>query len=179
MKKLWIVAAVISLVGFGTLAAGNQPTAAQVGQAPVSTDLTELINNIPVPYQVLLDAQMEHPGFAVMNAEKISRNGSERYRLHIQGSDQSISRTNLYLMYDMEWRLTGEETFVASPPVFHEPEPTEPQPEQPQGEDPGHEGENEGDEEEDEEEQVDDDEFDAEELEPVEEMRPPPRRPRD
>ena len=132
MKKILAITAAASLLVSANLLFTTPQEAVSQQEGPTAAvELLELIDGIAVPYDVLLDAQMEHPGFAVTGASTGIREGRDVYRLHIENSDHTSSRRNVYLLYDMQWRLMGEETLVAPAPVVREkpePEPAEPEP---------------------------------------------------
>jgi hypothetical protein len=124
MKKL-LAGIVLSFV----LVIGGRVTADPVtdgSRAALSNDytLTEKINDIDVPYSVLLDAQMDYQGYAVMTVHRYRRGGQDVYRLHIKSGNDG-TRENIYLLYDMDWKFIGDEKTLA-PLQVKQPEPEEP-----------------------------------------------------
>lgn len=94
---------------------GASPPAAAPHEMPVS-----FIDDIAIPYDVLDYVHMTYQGHAVIHAHKMRRGGQEVYRLQI-ASDEKSSQS-IYLFYDMNWQLLGDEP-VAAPPTRHaEPE---------------------------------------------------------
>lgn len=124
MRKLITTGLVIATLGVSGNAVANTPPDKPTGLITGSSAATmpaSIINNISVPYEVLMYAQLQYEGSAVTQVDKIKRDGKELYRLRVDKDDVADDYNSVYLIYDMKWLLVGEEKSKA--PVIKKTEP--------------------------------------------------------
>ena len=100
--------------------------------------LTNMIDGIDVPWEILEYIQMKYEGYAVTKADKIKRGNSELYRLRVDRDDQPGDYDSLAVLFDMQWKLVGEEKYASPPPkpaAAPAPKPQDKQEEKPQSND--------------------------------------------
>lgn len=138
MRKLITTGLIIATLGVSGNALANTPPDKPTGSITGSSAATmpaSIINDISVPYEVLMYAQLQYEGSAVTKADKINRDGKELYRLRVDKDDVADDYNSIYLIYDMKWLLVGEEKGKAPPVKKIElapaPKPTEVTPTQP------------------------------------------------
>lgn len=130
MKKLVVTIMGISVLGIaGSATANGAPTTTQPPAARNFSLSAEVVNDIAVPLDVLLYAQTQYQGYAVTGASKANRNGQQIYRLQVDRNDKANDGNSFYLLYDIDWKLLGEEK-MAQPAQKTEPKKIE-QPQQP------------------------------------------------
>jgi hypothetical protein len=118
-KKLIAISLTLIFIGVSSNALANTPGTTTVGQTPTSVTPTlpsSMIDNIEVPFDVLNYIQTEHQGYAATQVSKISRDGKQLYRLRVDRDSVPDDYDSIYLLYDMEWKLLGEEKMMAPPP---------------------------------------------------------------
>lgn len=122
MKRLLILTLIV-LPGLGGQAvADSQPAVLPANGSPQGWRPASFIDGIEVPEEILLDAQMEHQGYAVVKALKSSRAGRTIYMLRLENG--SNRQRGFYLLYDQSWQAVGrEEIVVQAPPPAPEPPP--------------------------------------------------------
>jgi hypothetical protein len=136
MKKLLIFGILFLLIGLRPIGVDSQsadnnsspsPNPVSTWQPPAS-----VIDNISVPYDVLSYVQMEYQGYAVTQVRKITRGGMQAYQLTADRDDQPYNDQVIYLYFDMNWQLIGDEKAMPRQQATSEPEPqpTEPPTEQ-------------------------------------------------
>lgn len=132
MKKL-ILLVLALLTVMGNLAWAQSGPEVPVSTTPTSSTLaTETINNINVPYTILLDAQMVFQGFAVTEARQYRRSGQEVYALRMDNSDTNRSAESFYLLFTTNWQYIGREQAPPPAPKSEAPKPEE-QPQEDRG----------------------------------------------
>lgn len=112
MRKLITTGLIIATLGVSGNAVANTPPAKPTGFITGSSAAAmpaSIINNISVPYEVLMYAQLQYEGSAVTQVDKIKRDGKELYRLRVDKDDVADDYNSVYLIYDMRWMLVGEE----------------------------------------------------------------------
>ena len=134
MKKLIVFGGVLLVVSLSqTVTVESQENDAPPVQAPVRELPSSVINNIKVPYEVLMNAQLEYQGYAVTKAAKVTHKGRSAYRLTVDRDDQPYNNQVIYLLYDMNWQLLGEEKGLPRQQETKPPEaPPQPPAETPQ-----------------------------------------------
>ncbi len=120
MRRLIVLGVATVLLALTNVAVldsvGAQTDQTVVSAAATHNLPTSVIDDIEVPYEVLDYVHMTYQGHAVINAHKLRRGGQEVYRLQIAADEKSID--SIYLFYDMNWQLLGDEKF-APPPRQH------------------------------------------------------------
>lgn len=118
MKKLIVLGLVIIAFSTHNTQVASTQTANSPAQPTTATNarttMVEIIDGIGVPMDVLMYAQTEYVGHAVIKAEKIQRDGKQLYRLRVDRDQIPDDYDSFYLLYDMGWQLVGNEK--ASPP---------------------------------------------------------------
>ena len=122
MKKLIVLVLGTILVSLsGTAVANSAPdAAAQTNTATTGSLAAETINDISIPTEVLLYVQTNYQGYAVTQASKAARDGKPVYSLRVDPNDITTDYDGFYLLYDMNWKLLGEEKMTPPAP---KPEP--------------------------------------------------------
>jgi hypothetical protein len=118
---------VTSLSYGGTVSAATE----EKSQFSAQTYLSTIIDNVPVPYDVLVDAQMKYQGHAVTKVRQItSADGKQLYQLRVDNDDKLDDYKSSFLIYDMGWNLVDKKKMTPPPaPVEVEPEKDEEKPE--------------------------------------------------
>ena len=127
-----IIAAALAL--FAVALSGNARAVAPevpTPTAPASQSVMPpaIIDEVEVPYEVLIYAQTEYQGYAVTHALKIQRMGREYFVLQVSRDDHPSYSDSIYLLYDSNWNLIGEEKSPPRMPGSPEPKKEEPAPE--------------------------------------------------
>lgn len=131
MKLQITLAFVVSMLGLGgTVSAA--PATDEV--KPAQSYLSTVIDNVPVPYEVLTYAQMKYQGHAVTEVKQISLSNRQVYQLRVDGDDILKDYTGIHLIYDTGWNLLDKKELTPPPPVIvpePEVEKDEPKPQKP------------------------------------------------
>lgn len=129
MPKLLQISVISLLVATGVALMSGSTAHAEPKTGPTGAT----IDNIVVPYEVLIYAQLEYQGHAVTKATKVVENGQELYRLKVDRDDDEFSDTELiHLLYDKKWELVDQKKMKLPEPVLVReipnppPEPEEP-----------------------------------------------------
>ncbi len=131
MKKLFALVLALLMVT-GNLAIAQSGPEVPASTVPATSTLsTEKINDVEVPYTILLDAQMVFQGFAVTEARQYRRGGQEVYALRMDNSDASRGSESFYLLFTTTWQYIGREKAPPPPPPTTESNPEEPKEEKP------------------------------------------------
>jgi len=86
-------------------------------KAPASNMEPTTIDGVPVPYEVLVYAQVVYQGYAVTQARETTWNGSKAYQLRIDNDSNPHDANGMYLLYDVEWKLIDNKPLNAPLPV--------------------------------------------------------------
>jgi hypothetical protein len=120
VKKFLLILVIISGTGFINLDTVNaDPTL----ESQISTDYkpaTEMgptfIDDVPVPYNVLVYAQVVYQGFAVTQAEEITIYGKKAYRLRVDNDSNPNYSKGFYLIYDENWKIIEKKPLINPAP---------------------------------------------------------------
>ena len=125
-----IVTGVMVLSSFSLVTGQADPVTPPTQVRTTPGTLTNMIDNIDVPWEILEYIQMKYEGHAVTKADKIRRGNSELYRLRVDRDDQINDYDSIAVLFDMKWRLVGEEKYASPPPKPKEetPKPEEQKP---------------------------------------------------
>jgi hypothetical protein len=119
MKKLLIILGAVGIFSFNSMGTASSQEAENATVPSTGEAMFEMppsmIDDIEVPNDVLMYVQMEYQGHAVTKASKISRNGGEVYRLLVDSDDKLYNNEFIYLLYDLNWQLIGEEKNQPAP----------------------------------------------------------------
>ncbi|MBW3568890.1 hypothetical protein KY385_02050 [Candidatus Parcubacteria bacterium] len=131
MKLRIALAFTISMLGLG-----GTVSAAPSGEdtKPAPSFLSTVIDNVPVPYDVLIYAQMKYQGHAVTEVKQISLSDRQVYQLRVDDDDVLNDYTGIHLIYDTGWNLLDQKKLTPPPPVVvpeQEDEEDEPKPQKP------------------------------------------------
>ena len=143
MKKFAILAFVLLGTTFGgiQIANGQQADLQSTEVQPEfrTGNLSSMIDDIEVPYDVLEYVQLTYDGHAVTKAERVVRNGEQLYKLRVDRDDQLTDYNSIALLFTMDWKLIGtERAATPPPPPIAKPEVPKPEnenPERPRDED--------------------------------------------
>lgn len=80
------------------------------------------IDDVAVPYSVLVYAQVVYQGYAITQAEEIIINGEKVYKLRIDNDSNPNDNDGLYLIYNMEWKLIDKHSLYSPAPSPPKPE---------------------------------------------------------
>ena len=124
MKRLIPVVTIGTLLVVGNAAFADPPaTPDEKTQLQASRSMPgAMINDIVVPYEVMIYVETEYPGHTVTDADKVTRSGTKGLRLRIDNDIYANERESVYLFYDAKWKLIEEEKITA-PPVQPKPSP--------------------------------------------------------
>jgi hypothetical protein len=128
MKRIFIggLITVLMVIGsFSVVGGQTEPISPPTEVRTTPGRLTNMIDDIDVPWEILEFVQMKYEGMAVTKAEKIKRNGTEIYRLRVDRDDIPTDYESLAVLFDMQWKFLGDEKY-ASPPPKPAPKPPEP-----------------------------------------------------
>lgn len=133
MKKFIALALIIISLGVSStvVAVAQQPDV----PVPVSIDPTmppSMIDDVQVPYEIVNYAQLKYQGSAITQASKVWSGGKEVYRLRVAHDALVTDPNDMYLTYDMKWKLITEDKVPVVRPVkveIKDPEPEEKKPE--------------------------------------------------
>lgn len=113
MKKLIVTILSVAVLGItGTAVAESAPSPTATGGSLT----TETVNDIAIPTDVLISVQTKYQGYAVTQASRTTRDGKPAYSLRVDPNDITTDYDGFYLLYDMSWKLLGEEK-MAPPPA--------------------------------------------------------------
>lgn len=130
MKKILIVSLVLVFIGMtrivGAAPTVNQPAVASQPTATQPTIVT-VMDEVPVPEEILVRIQSVYVGYAVTQATKGTKGSQAIYRLKIEHDNVSTDLKPVYLIYDTNWQFIEEEQWVPPAPVEVTP-PAEPTP---------------------------------------------------
>lgn len=120
MKKYFVgslVAAVLTISSFSVVG-GQEPSITPPEKVNATPGmLTNMIDDVNVPWEILEYVQMKYEGHAVTKAEKINRFGKELYRLRVDRDSEMTDYDSMALLFDMQWKLIGEEKYATPPPA--------------------------------------------------------------
>jgi hypothetical protein len=128
VKKFIYFGLTIMLLGIGGIASAGNDKPAPRPAGSIQQPPPSFINDIKVPFEVLMYVQTEYQGFAVTEAAQITRDGKQVYRLRVDRDDDSHDYESFYLLYDSNWKLIGKDTI--QPPPKPQAPPQEVGPEQ-------------------------------------------------
>lgn len=131
-KKLAILTIAVLGTSFGGMSVVNGQQGG-VESTPVQStfttaNMTSVIDDIEIPYEVLEYVQLTYDGHAVTKAEKVIRNGQDVYKLRVDRDDQINDNESIALLYSMTWKLIGNERAEAPPAPRIDPEPKKVEP---------------------------------------------------
>lgn len=113
MKKFAILVLVISGFTFGSMRLVNGQQASlespQVTPEFKMSGITNVIDGIEIPQEVLEYVQLTYDGHAVTKAEKTVRDGQEVYRLRVDRDDVINDHSSFSLLFSKDWKLLGRE----------------------------------------------------------------------
>jgi hypothetical protein len=139
MKKFVFGSLVATVLTVSSLSVVGGQEPAIVPPTEVNTTpgmLTNMIDDINVPWEILEYVQMKYEGHAVTKAEKINRFGKELYKLRVDRDSEATDYDSIALLFDMQWKLVGEEKYAMPPPPPPKPAPAPVQPQQQEPEKP-------------------------------------------
>lgn len=119
MKKFVIVSVVaaVFIMGSVSMVGGQEPAIVPPEKVNATPGmLTNMIDDVNVPWEILEYVQMKYEGHAVTKAEKINHFGKEVYKLRVDRDSEATDFVSIALLFDMQWKLVGEEKYVAPPP---------------------------------------------------------------
>ncbi|MBA3758348.1 hypothetical protein H0X10_01825 [Candidatus Saccharibacteria bacterium] len=123
-----LLVAVLSVSSFAVVSGEQSPSTANDTKLSDGRVLTNNIDGIDVPLEVLEYVQFEYPGHAVTKAEKTNRNGAQVYRIRADRDDMINDYESTILLYDLKWKLIGNEKPIApAKPIKTTPTPTVPE----------------------------------------------------
>lgn len=127
MKKMIVSGLLVAVLTVGSFAIAEGQEVTRTEAPPTNTKyvLTNTITGIDVPMEVLDYVQYQYIGHAVTKAEKIVRNGQDLYRLRVDRDDLANDYKSIILLYDMKWKLVGEEKLTPPPAPVVVPENNE------------------------------------------------------
>jgi hypothetical protein len=122
MKKLLVIGFFSTIFGATNLVTAQTPQA-NPETVPIQY-VTEMpptiIDDVAIPYDVLMYAQMKYQGYAVTQAGIVIINGTQTYRLRVDRDSNPSDFDSIYLLYDMKWQLLGDQKTIAPPVVENE-----------------------------------------------------------
>src|SRR5690606_28469497 len=84
---------------------------------PPATDMPPVtIDNINVPHEILVYAQIAYQGYAVTQAKETTWNGEKAYQLRIDNDSNPHDNNGMYLLYNADWKLIDEKPYYAPLP---------------------------------------------------------------
>ena len=98
-----------------------------------ATEMPVPFDDVSVPYEILMYAQVAYQGYAVTDAIKISWAGQEAYQLRIDNDSDPNDSNGMYLIYGMEWKLITERALYQAPaarPTIEPEQVNKPQPQE-------------------------------------------------
>jgi hypothetical protein len=119
MKKLLVIGIFSIIFGATNLVTALTPQAnPETVPIQYATEMPPtIIDDVAIPYDVLMYAQMKYQGYAVTQAGIVTINGTQTYRLRVDRDSNPSDFDSIYLLYDMNWQLLGDQKTVAPPPV--------------------------------------------------------------
>ena len=126
MKKFLIICLALAFIGM-TRIVGAEPTnpATEATPPAVQPLIVTIMDEVPVPEEILVRIQSVYVGYAVTQATQASKGGQTIYRLKIEHDNVPSEFKPVYLIYDMAWQFIEEEQWVPPAPVEVAPPPTE------------------------------------------------------
>ena len=117
MLKLFIIAvSVFMLLGLGGVAAqpdSNSRDNSQQAQQREDEKFFTVIDDIEIPFDVLLGVHRQHIGYAVIQADQVTMGSEDVYRLEVMQYDEpETSEEGFYMFFDSDWDLIDESEFV-------------------------------------------------------------------
>jgi hypothetical protein len=112
VKKRILIGVFVGIAFLGNVSTAS-PEAAFPAPTP-SAPPTEVINDVSVPYPILLDIQAEFQGYAVRSARQYVRAGQHVFALRITTSDSGGGGFDL--LFDTEWKYLGRERVTEPSP---------------------------------------------------------------
>lgn len=126
MKKLLL--AILLSASFGII--GHVNAAEEPPRDISQSTVTAMVDEIEIPYRILVYAQNRYQGYAVTKADKVRVNDQDMVRLRVDNDDVSTDYTGIYLFYDKDWKLIDNKDIIAPPQprkVEQKPAPTDKQ----------------------------------------------------
>lgn len=124
MKRFLATGLMIAVFAVTPLVAGApQPDETIKFETMPRAGYTVLFNDISVPGEVIMYAQLKYQGHAVTKVEKIKKNNADAFRLRVDRDDQGTE--GFYLIFDNAWKLMGEEKISAPAAPAVKPEKKE------------------------------------------------------
>lgn len=111
-----VVTGFVVLSSFTLVGGQSDPVTPPVQVRTTQGTLTNMIGEVDVPWEILEYIQMKYEGHAVTKADKITRGTSELYRLRVDRDDVATDYESIAVLFDMKWRLIGEEKYATPPP---------------------------------------------------------------
>jgi hypothetical protein len=124
MKRLIALALIIILFGATSRTIALAPKSTSVNYVPDSFSPASVIDGIEVPFDVEAYVQLQYQGCAVIQAKKIIYHDQSAFRLLIDHDSMPYGSNSFYLLYDMNWKLLGEQKIIRHPKLKIEPSPT-------------------------------------------------------
>lgn len=129
MKKFAILILVISGFTLGSMRLVNGQQA-NLESPPVTPEftmsgITNVIDGIEVPQEVLEYVQLTYDGHAVTKAQRTVRDGQNVYRLRVDRDDLQNDYSSFSLIFSTDWKLLGRERAEVPKP---KPEPVKVKP---------------------------------------------------
>jgi hypothetical protein len=85
-------------------------------QKPATEMPPTYIDGVPVPYEILVYAQVVYQGYAVTQAEETTFSGKKAYQLRIDNDSNPHDSNGMYLLYDSSWELIDKKPLYAPLP---------------------------------------------------------------
>ena len=127
MKKMLAALFITSLFSFTNVTLANAPEipAPELDDSSTREMPGAVIDDIKIPFDVLIYVETKYPGHAITEARKVTAEGKEAYRLRVDRDSLANDYNSIYLFYDMKWNLLDDQKMVAPPPepVKEEPKP--------------------------------------------------------
>lgn len=115
MRHVIAFGLIVAILGFGGKVSAAPDDESQFS---AQTYLSTIIDNVPVPYDVLVDVQMKYQGHAVTKVRQItSPDGKQLYHLRVDNDDNLGDYDSSYLVYDMGWNLVDKKKMAAPPAI--------------------------------------------------------------
>ncbi len=122
-----IIAGFAVLSSFTLVGGQSDPVSPPVQVRTTPGSLSNMIDEVDVPWEILEYIQMKYEGHAVTKADRVTRGTSELYRLRVDRDDIATDYESIAVLFDMKWRLIGEEKYATPPPPPPQPSIVKPQ----------------------------------------------------